>query len=528
MRTNFYSRILDQVRSIGCEVREDLTGCQRRLKAEVFPTSLQEISSVLRLARHLGLKIHPVSCGRNWGFGSELPTQQNCLVLNLARMNRIRQSDSARHFVEVEPGVTQGQLAAHLKSKGDTHFLNVTGAGLSTSVLGNALERGIGYFGSRDLDLLGTEVMLATGDVIRTGYEAERGGPAAQLGPCLEGLFVQSGFGLVTSGTLRLSRKTAAMGALTLDIDDQKNLAMIMGQIGDILSEGWIQGVPHLFNRKRLATTFGGSDENWPAWLAVIPVRGPESLTDAFAREVKSRFQGLARVRQIGLGSGAGDSCTELQALLPLLEGNPIDLALFSMAKTLDEGEPSLPQKEDFNPEKGTAGLIHVTPSCHLDGASVLHLLNVVSRLATNNGFDELPMSLNIVSPRHACLIISVCYKRDSSLQKSSARKLADLLLAGTVAEGFRPYRLGLEQAALLSPLAKPLRLLCFELQRTLDPFQLFARSRYSHLWKSSAKSRSRGDVMSWPSSEAQSFLQTIEKQQHRTQGKLCSKNEGL
>jgi hypothetical protein len=124
-------------------------------------------------------------------------------------------------------------------------------------------------------------------------------------------------------------------------------------------------------------------------------------------------------------------------------------------------------------------------------------------------------------------LIISICYKRNSLLQKTSAKKLAEVLLAGTIEEGFRPYRLGLEQAEWLPPMAKPLRRLCFELQRSLDPFQLFARSRYSPLWKS-GRTKSPCDVMNWPLGEAKSFLKTIENQQHRSMGKLCSKNDAL
>jgi 4-cresol dehydrogenase (hydroxylating) len=443
-------------------------------------------------------------------------------------MNRIRHLDSSRHFVEVEPGVTQGQLAAHLKAEGDTHFLNITGAGISTSVLGNALERGIGYFGSRDLDLLGLEVMLANGEVIRTGYVPENGGPAAPLGPRLEGLFVQSGFGLVTSGIFSLSRKMAVMGAVTLDISDPKNLSLIVSRLGDVLAEVCILGVPHLFNRKRLETTFGGSAKDWPAWLAVVPIRGPQQLVGGIASELKGRFQDLARVRYLGLDHETGDSCSELQEFCPLLEGRPIDLALFSMAKTVCEEESGVPREMQFDPEKGNAGLIHVTPSCHLDGGSVLHLLDVVSRLAQLNGYDDLPMSLNIVSPRHACLIVSICYKRDSLLQKSSARKLAEALLAATTEEGFRPYRLGLEQAGVLSPLPKPLRRLCFDLQQTMDTFQLFAQSRYSSLWKSRGRRRNSNGVPSQRLGEAKSFLRTIEKQQQRGMRKLCSKNDAL
>jgi 4-cresol dehydrogenase (hydroxylating) len=525
MKSSFRSNVLARLQATGCEVREDLTGCRRRVKAEIFPGNCREIETVLRLARDLRLKIHAVSCGRNWGFGSELPPRQNCLVLNLSRMNHIRRLDLAHHLVEVEPGVTQGHLADRLKAEGDSHFLNVTGAGLSASVLGNALERGIGYFGSRDLDLLGLEVMLGSGEVVRTGYDAEIGDPAAPLGPRLEGLFVQSGFGLITSGTISLSRRAQAMGAVTLDLAQQRDLAPVVDRLGDILAEGWIRDVPHFFNRKRLETTFGGEAEKWPAWLAVVPLRGSPRLVLEMASEIKGRMGPHARVRQLGLGPACGEDCPELRAILPLLQGNPIDLALFSMARTIsDDAAPVAPQAT-FDPEKGNAGLIHVTPSCHLDGSSVLHLLDIVNRVSRLNGLDELPLSLNTVNPRYACLVISVCYKRNSLLQKSSARKLADSLLFSAVAEGFQPYRLGLEQADLLPVMAGPLRKTCLHLQRVFDPAAVFAQSRYAPLWMSAAGKKRQSTSVLWPTSEAQSFLKTVEKHQHRCMGSLCAKN---
>lgn len=107
--------------------------------------------------------------------------------------------------------MTQGQLSAHLREHGSKLWLDCTDSTPEGSVIGNALERGVGYTPYWDHfgNLCGLEVVLPTGEIVRTG-----GGPPNSLtwhtykwgtykwgtGPYLEGLFSQSNFGIATSG----------------------------------------------------------------------------------------------------------------------------------------------------------------------------------------------------------------------------------------------------------------------------------------------------------------------------------------
>ena len=510
MMQSFRSRLRDALRSTGCQVREDLTGSQRRIKFEVFPRYISEAVTAVKVATRERIQIQPVSCGRNWGFGSGLPSKDDCLILNFSEMNRVRQLPLSRHTVEVEPGVTQGQLADELSAAGDTHFLNVTGAGLSTSVLGNALERGIGYFGSRECDLIGAEVLLPNAEIIRIGHGAHSAAHGASVGPALEGLLVQSGWGIVTAGTFRLRRRSEHMGGVILGIHHAPHLPCVVNELGTLLSEGWLGGVPHIFNQLRLETTFGGT-KAWPSWGAVIPVRGPRLLVKAMVDELKRRFCRRADVRTLNLGF-PDDENGPLDAISPLLAGRPIDLALFSMARTITATDaPS--SITAFDPEQGNAGLIHVTPSCALDDLS--RLLALVKRTANAHGWVKLPLSFNLVSERHGCLVISVCFKRDSAVQKAAARQFATNLLRQCTEEDFQPYRLGLGQAEDLMPFEPALARLCQRLGQVIDPKGLLAPSRYSHLWTQQNK---------WPE-EVPPLLAMIEQQQLRTSKTLCAKN---
>ena len=63
----------------------------------------------------------------------------------------------------IEPGVTQMQLYDFLQNHCPELTFNVTGSGKETSIIGNALDRGVGYIGPRREDLFGLEIVLGTG-----------------------------------------------------------------------------------------------------------------------------------------------------------------------------------------------------------------------------------------------------------------------------------------------------------------------------------------------------------------------------
>ena len=107
-------------------------------------------------------------------------------------------------YAIVEPGVTYLDLYKFIQDKKYPLWIDCTDPGWG-SVLGNTLEHGIGYtpYGDHAGHQCGMEVVLADGEVLRTGLGAMDGNPAWPLykyafGPTLDGLFMQSNFGVVT------------------------------------------------------------------------------------------------------------------------------------------------------------------------------------------------------------------------------------------------------------------------------------------------------------------------------------------
>ena len=430
------------------------------------------------------VKLQPVSCGKNWGFGSDLATVNGVYTLNLSALRSIRSLDLRSHCVELEPGVTQGQLDDALRREGSSHYFNVTGAGLGASVLGNALERGIGYSGQRHLDLLDLEVVLPSGEVARTSrMEAFAGGGVSLggLGPDPTGLFCQSNFGVVTAATIALYRRPEVMGGILCRLDDHGRFPDLITVISDLIAEGSCYGVPHIFNRERIVTTLcphlGEAQaaelrSTAAPWTALIPLRGSRAVFDASARYLEARLKHLGSVEILG-------DEAKLK-LSKLVLGHPSDLTLASVAfSVFGHYEPT-----NAALEASGAGLIHITPVMALRGDTIRNVERQTMETLGRHGYSAAPLSLNALSARTAALIVSLGFDRRCPQKTRAAHRAAEDLLESYCRAGLIPYRLGLGQGDQLPQMQPPWQRIFFGMQRIFDSSGCMAPSRYEPLWR--------------------------------------------
>ena len=169
------------------------------IAAIVRPANRAEVQECMRAANRLSVQMYPVSSGCNWGYGSRMPAADNCILLELGRMNHIVDFSEELAYVTVEPGVTQAQLYEFLQARGSQLWMDSADAGLECSLIGNAVERGFGHtpYGDHFAQTCDLEVVLPRGDVIDTGFGRYSGAKAAPVyrwgvGPSLDGLFSQS------------------------------------------------------------------------------------------------------------------------------------------------------------------------------------------------------------------------------------------------------------------------------------------------------------------------------------------------
>jgi glycolate oxidase len=140
--------------------------------AVVHPANAGEVSAVLRLANRCGFPVFPRGAGSGFTGGS-LP-KAGGVVLVVTRMDRILRVDTENLIAEVEPGVVTEQFQQAVEKLG--LFYPPDPASLKFSTLGGNVAENAGgprcvkYGVTRDF-VMGLEVVLPTGEIIRTGGE---------------------------------------------------------------------------------------------------------------------------------------------------------------------------------------------------------------------------------------------------------------------------------------------------------------------------------------------------------------------
>jgi glycolate oxidase len=170
--------------------------------AIVFARTTEEVSKILKLANDRQIKVIPRGSGTST-TGAVLPCLGG-IVLDVSRMNKIREINPKDGYAVVEPGVICQQLNNAIAP---THFfppdpgsatIASIGGMVSTNASGN---RAIKYGATKDY-ILALEVVLADGRVMRTGSIVAK----SSSGYDLAHLFcrAEGTLGVITEVTVRI------------------------------------------------------------------------------------------------------------------------------------------------------------------------------------------------------------------------------------------------------------------------------------------------------------------------------------
>lgn len=169
----------------------------------VMPTSTEEVVAALAAARAAGVPV--VTRGAGSGLCGGANAVDGCVLLSLHRMDRIVSIDTTNRMVRVQPGVLNGELKRAVAEHGlfyppdpASYEISSIGGNVATNAGGLCCVR---YGVTRDY-VIGLEVVLASGEVIRTGRHTLKN----TAGLDLTGLFVGSEgvLGVITEVTLKL------------------------------------------------------------------------------------------------------------------------------------------------------------------------------------------------------------------------------------------------------------------------------------------------------------------------------------
>ena len=169
----------------------------------VFPRSTEHVSQILKMANRRRIPVTPRGSGTSV-TGGVLPIKGG-IVLDMGRMNRIKEVKVEDRYMVVEPGVICADINADLAKRGlffppdpGSSSMCTIGGMVNTNASG---VRAVKYGTTKDF-VMALEVVLASGKVIRTGTRA----PKSSSGYDLTHLFVcsEGTLGVVTEVTLKV------------------------------------------------------------------------------------------------------------------------------------------------------------------------------------------------------------------------------------------------------------------------------------------------------------------------------------
>ena len=508
------------------EAASNTTGRSKQTLAIHRPMSTADVIALVRKARVDKQALYPVSCGLNWGYGSASPVIEGCSLVDLSGMNRILNADQislSNPVAVIEPGVTQGQLYNFLQVHCPQLTFNVTGSARDTSLIGNALERGVGYFGPRKDDLFGLEVVCGSGEVIKTGFRRlGESSPLAHshpfgLGPMLDGLFFQGNFGIVTSACFRLTPRRPKEVAISLALRDASHTGSFIDELVQLKREGLITSVTHIANKARsqaslmygmtryLMENCGLTEKQASAeavsaldivapneWTSLGAITGNSGQVSAALKEIRKRMKRLARItvvtdKLLDVGfklthalrffSRARANAAAISAIRPLHAlslGVPCDVAIDNLLWKFGQTELTAVQLDQSN-----CGLLFISPALPPNGNLVAKLIDRLNTVANLHG-HQLYITINIETTTSLVAIINLLFERNKPDEVEKAHSCAIALSRLISEEKLEVYRARsdvMQEIVLKDPeYWRTVR----ELKCVLDPDNIIAPGRYN------------------------------------------------
>ncbi len=520
------------------ETVERLSRCTlplpNRAAAFVYPSSIDEIQQLLIIANRHRVPVWPCSQGRNWGYGSANPFLEGSIVMVLARLNHILEVNETLAYAVIEPGVTYRQLNAHLKSQGDKLWADCTDGPPDGSVLGNALERGIGEtpYGDHFGNLCGLEIVLPSGEVIHTG-----GGPPGSktwhthkwgIGPYLEGLFSQSNFGVVTKAGVWLMPRPEAYNSFVFQLSWAKDFGRVLDVLRALALQRVLPTTIHMINAfvslavltrypfhllqdqtflpeeviARLQQEYGVAPWTFSTGLygtraqvrvnraivkkALKPYGRLEFLDDRKVRWVSQVVPWLKRAQSYPLLAplsrwvvrGGLRSSLALFDAVPYIHGilKGIPTEYFVRHAYFKSNHPRPDQ--DVHPARDSCGLFWFAPILPFTGQAVSEFLNVAQGLFHEQGFD-LYVALLVMNPRSIVALMAILYRKEDAAETHRASVLYERLCALVLSEGYQQYRAAMPAWRGLFDQAPGFLKLCDTLKSAVDPNNIMAPGHY-------------------------------------------------
>ncbi|CAK7235012.1 hypothetical protein SCUCBS95973_009126 [Sporothrix curviconia] len=394
--------------------------------AAVCPSSVDEVRAVLSVATQHSIPLWTFSRGKNLGYGGPAPRVNGSVALDLHKMNRIIEVNDQFSYAVVEPGVTWKDLIDHCNKNGKKVWSSSPSLSWG-SVTGNSVS--------------GIEVMLADGDLVRTGQFGIDGSPSAFLskftyGPSVEGLFMQSNLGVVTKLSLWMTPQPQAFMECSLTVPSFEDVVPLVDSLGRMRQTGLIPSCVWVLSRNEIIATLGKRHQFWEGegaipewrlaeigeqyglsyWVARWGIYGPK-------RTVQAQFEDIQEIlaREVPTGTVKGAFFEGRNGvLLKNADIPPENGRLLTGVSSMF----SLPFVDWALPADGTGKGAHgdYAPIIPNSGKMVLEWLQASYKRYADAGFE--PATDFFMHERHVLMVNMFAYDQRDAKQTANVQRM--------------------------------------------------------------------------------------------------------
>jgi glycolate oxidase len=273
---------------------DGLTAYRQPPMVVVLPDTTEQVAAVLKYCHAERIKVVPRGAGTSLSGGA-LPLKDGVL-LGLGKFKRVREIDYDNRCVVVEPGVTNLAISQAVEGRG-FYYAPDPSSQIACTIGGNIAENSGGVhclkYGMTTNNVLGCEIVLMTGEILRIGGKA-----AETAGYDLMGIITGSEglLGVITEVTVRILRKPETARALMVGFSTVEDAGRC---VAEIIGAGIIPGGMEMMDRPAIHAAEAFVHAGYPLdveALLIIELDGPGVEVDALARRVEAIATGCGSV----------------------------------------------------------------------------------------------------------------------------------------------------------------------------------------------------------------------------------------
>ncbi|KAK4160364.1 hypothetical protein QBC43DRAFT_270712 [Cladorrhinum sp. PSN259] len=419
--------------------------------AVVYPSTTKEVQEIVKWANKYLIPVFPISMGRNLGYGGAAPRVRGSVTIDLGkRMNKILNVNPEDYTCLVEPGVSFYALYDELEKRGlrDHMWIDTPDLG-GGSIIGNTVDRGVGYtpYGDHWACHSGLEVVLPTGEVIRTGMGALPGNNTWQafpygFGPYSDGIFSQSNFGIVTKMGMTLMPNPGGFESFMYTFQNEEDLAPLIDIIRPLRIASILENVAQLRHVKQSIAARGLPRSKFYSGTGPIPSNIiHEAAANSPVGDHTWAYYGMSygpahiRVHKLALIDSEFHKIPGCRKIDP--KTLPEDEYFWSRDR-IAAGIPDIHELRWVNWAPNGAH-IAFSPVSPIRGTDATELFELGKRIHDKYGIDLFPAFC--VGLREMHLIVEIVFDKDDAGEKKRALACLREMVDEAAEKGYGEYR---------------------------------------------------------------------------------------